>query len=373
MLTRVELEGPLLQGDSVYVRVIISPKNLQSFYYSYRFSVDCLDRFNYLSDAYLISSIFLLMKLGHNVYINGTVTKSLLENIDRFQEIWSTWRPEIYKKVDIYAASEIEDKTTNNNSAITLFSGGIDSAFATLKHNRKEMGRLNKEIKAGIMVSGMGGFQHGADANWSNIEYNNISSLLKQIGIAPAFIETDWQNCMEACGLDIYEIFTTGFISCLHILSSGTGYGIIGSDDTIRNWHFETPRASSPLTDGLLSSNSFKIINEGNAFSRVSKIKYLNSWAEYLKILRICNNSHRTNRNCGKCEKCIRTSLAFHVAGIEVPDGIISFEMCEIETIEIRSKPVLLSLKSLILDAKLAGLENENWCIRLENHLAQFE
>ena len=80
------------------------------------------------------------------------------------------------------------------------------------------------------------------------------------------------------------------------------------------------PFGSNPVTDHLFSSNSFRILHDGAAYIRREKIREISKWPEALKFLRVCYEGVEHDRNCCKCEKCIRTILSFRVMGLNLPE-----------------------------------------------------
>jgi hypothetical protein len=79
------------------------------------------------------------------------------------------------------------------------------------------------------------------------------------------------------------------------------------------------PWGSNPVTDGLLSSDAFKIVHDGASFTRIDKVNEIANWPEALRYLRVCWQGEQKDRNCGRCEKCIRTILNFRVLGFGLP------------------------------------------------------
>ncbi len=81
------------------------------------------------------------------------------------------------------------------------------------------------------------------------------------------------------------------------------------------------PYGSNPLTDRLLSSKAFTILDDGAGYYRFEKIQALSGWPEAMSNLRVClgRNPQARVRNCCKCEKCIRNILIFRVLGLGLP------------------------------------------------------
>jgi len=74
-----------------------------------------------------------------------------------------------------------------------------------------------------------------------------------------------------------------------------------------------------PLTDPLLSSEAFRIVHDGAAFTRMEKVETIADWPEALQDLRVCWAGTARDRNCGRCSKCVRTILAFRSVGLPLP------------------------------------------------------
>jgi hypothetical protein len=95
------------------------------------------------------------------------------------------------------------------------------------------------------------------------------------------------------------------------------GVGLIGSSAPY--FRIELPWGSNPVTDPLLSSGTMRIRHDGAALSRTAKARIVATEPELLALLRVCWQGERLSRNCGRCEKCVRTYWALHIAGVRQP------------------------------------------------------
>jgi hypothetical protein len=78
------------------------------------------------------------------------------------------------------------------------------------------------------------------------------------------------------------------------------------------------PYSSHPLLNPNYSSSDLKIRHEGITLSRFAKTRLVADWDFALKYLRVCNRVEHYKPgmlNCGKCEKCVRTMVAFLALG----------------------------------------------------------
>lgn len=359
----INTEGPVWYGAEFQVTVRVQMPRHPELVFWYRFPESQLPRLTRWADPFVLAVIFLAMKRGEDVVVKGRVSPSLLENLERFQEIWSCWRPDVYSRVNISADQEIEEVIGDEKSAIALYSGGVDAAFSMLKHVRSDMGRLSRRIDTGLMVCGMGGFQHGAEVLFDEA-LSEARSATSVLGVPIDIVTTNWQQVMLSQGLNVYDIHPTGFIACMHLFRVGCGAGIFSSSESTQHYSL-ADGGSNPLTDPLLATKNFRILHEGSGYTRTEKIRYLTAWPGFFKRLRVCNRSIRTTRNCGVCEKCIRTALAFRIIGIELPDGLSQPTLEQVAAIHIASPTVNACVNSLLLDARNSGLEGEEWVRQL--------
>jgi len=142
---------------------------------------------------------------------------------------------------------------------------------------------------------------------------SNCKKMLKALSIQLITIATnfreldnDWENSHGAA-----------IASCLMLLGNGFSAGLIASSEPYNN--LVLPWGTNPVTDGLMSSDTFRIIHDGAAFTRSQKVRAISCWPQALRYMRVCWEGIEKDRNCGKCEKCIRTILNFRVAGLKLP------------------------------------------------------
>lgn len=69
----------------------------------------CRPLLNDLGDAYLVSNIFLAMQKGEDLHLRGSCSQTLIQNLEYFMEIWSCWKPEVYKQIKITADFETDE------------------------------------------------------------------------------------------------------------------------------------------------------------------------------------------------------------------------------------------------------------------------
>jgi len=87
-------------------------------------------------DAFLLGTIFYLMRLGRPLRVRGNLGRSTVINLRPFQEAWHNMRPDRYRVVDIIPDTIIDLTPSSPLRSLTLFSGGLDSTFTVLQLKR---------------------------------------------------------------------------------------------------------------------------------------------------------------------------------------------------------------------------------------------
>jgi hypothetical protein len=265
------------------------------------------------AEPFVLATIFTAMRRSTDLVVHGDVSPSLLRNLTEYQGAWACWSPKRYSKIEILPDVEREQPIANvTDRAISAFSGGVDSCFTVFRHRARRAGRLNRNLLASVMVQGC-----DIPINQSEVFQRAVARSAKMLGslgmelipVTSNFRELD-KNWVDSHGALV--------VSCLWLFRKGYSSGLIPStepyDDLVLPW------GSNPVTDWLLSSDSFTIIHDGAAFTRNEKVREIANWLEATRYLRVCWEGNQLDRNCGRCEKCIRTILNFRVMGLPLPE-----------------------------------------------------
>jgi len=265
------------------------------------------------ADPFVVATIFRAMRESSDLIVHGEVSPSLLRNLEEFQQAWACWRPEQYTRIEVVADVEREQpRTGNSDEAIAAFSGGVDSAFTVFRHRTERCGRLRRHVRAGVA------------AHWSkeptcrsNAEggaTRKLATMLASLGMTLIPVTTNFREIENAWR----DVHGAAIASCLMLLQGGYGAGLIASTEPYNS--LVLPYGSNPVTDRFMSSDAFEIVHDGAAFTRSDKIRELANWPEALRYLQVCWEGGQKDRNCGRCEKCIRTILNFRAVGLGLPE-----------------------------------------------------
>lgn len=222
-----------------------------------------------------------------------------------------------------------------------FFSGGIDS-LATLRANR-----LN------FPLGHPGSFKDALIIYGQNIESDNRPETFEQAVTALSDVAKD-------AGITLIPVYTNiryldedrAFFSRFHgsILASAahafarrlTVVSISASDHIsallLLNRQHIKPHGSHPLLDPNYSSSDLRIRHDGITLSRLDKTKLVADWDVALQNIKVCQPNW-PGKNCGRCEKCVRTMLALLAVGaLDKTNAFTLDDISEDQVSKIRTK-----------------------------------
>jgi hypothetical protein len=264
-------------------------------------------------DHALVSILFRAMERGKDIIVEGEVSPKLLEGLETLQSIWQRWKPQRYRTVAIRAEEESElTPIVPNRPALCAFSGGVDGAFSFFRHYLGLAGRNTCRPGAAMLVHGMDiplerkDFFLGA-AQRAERMLSGTGVPLLLVCSSTRNLKMDWENSF---GLQLF--------SCFLLFQKHFAWAINGSGEP-----YETlvlPWGSTPVTDPLCATAAMQLIIDGCSFDRTEKVRWLVNNTKITQELRVCWAGKQLDRNCGVCEKCIRTMLNFWALGADIPE-----------------------------------------------------
>ena len=299
------------------------------------------DRLDYL----VLALLFFAMRHDTDLHVEGAVSGALLDNLEEFQRAWAMWRPDSYRPVRITAAQELETSAPRpGRRAVVPISGGVDGTFSLLQHCGVQQARDRRQLVSAMLI-------HGFDVPLAaegafGILREHAEATAAFAGLPLTVVKTDWRNF----SLDWEDDFASGLAACLHLFSGGAEYGLMSAGADYTRLVF--PMGENPITNSMMSSDHFQIQMVGYSAGRTSKVAAIASADDLASHLRVCWEGPVTGRNCGHCEKCVRTKLNFLAAGARPPD-VLGAVPGPRDVLALRAKT--LSSIRMLLDIREAG------------------
>lgn len=318
-----------------------------------------------LCDGILFAISHLAMREADHVHVHGTVSKKSLLNLAEYQRAWVRWRPNKYFKVKI-TADEVVESMKGSGEALSAYSGGADAMFSLFQNaSENKLENVSYNLRGCLLV-------HGFDIPLSDhdafkIVREKAASLHSHLGVDSLWIRTNSKEIVQ----DWEDSFAAQLMACLHLFSSRFDTALIGSSEPYDE--LVIPWGSSPITDHLLTGGAMEAVHYGAGYSRTEKIDYLSNIPLAVENLRVCWQGADKTKNCGECEKCIRTRLNFEAAGLRNPSCFSQpFNPIIAKTINVKNIAQLRELESIVNFAKKRG-NHAQWVKDLNNNVRNWQ
>lgn len=238
------------------------------------------------------------------------VDPELREGAEALMRVWQGWYPgecePVAIETDLLDAAQPDPAGRNG----AFFSGGLDSFHTLLRHQPGGDAHYRLTLHDLITVWGLD-IPLDNPAAFQRLETRlarvAASTGTTSLSIATNLRESSWQRTNwgkmgQAPALAAIALSLEGRFQRV-LLPSSIPY------TSTRPW------GTHPLVDPLLSTSRMLIRNDGAAFRRAAKTKMVAQSDLAMENLRVCWMG-RSDGNCGKCEKCLRTLTMFELLGL---------------------------------------------------------
>lgn len=268
----------------------------------------------------LLCQLLPIVWLTDSTLIVEKIDKDFYESIPDFKEGYKKMYPNMAFKGTM-KVSTVEDNTKGRelSGSAAFFSGGVD-AFATLISHIDEKPTLITVRGADIRLND--------NAGWLNVE-THTKSVATDFILAYNFTESNFTIFINQNNLNY--LCKKGGDNWWHGFQHGIGLiGLAAPLSWENKWSLIyiastfTPKdkgkvtcASDPDIDGKVRFNGCRVIHDCYELSRQNKIDLIYNFSKKEKKninLRVCYQASQ-GKNCGICEKCIRTIFGIYAAG----------------------------------------------------------
>lgn len=259
-------------------------------------------------NPWLILMIPVAMEAAEDISLSVPVDPLLVENLRGLMAVWHYWFPTL-RVAEIKAPFASSPVQSADRRAL-FFSGGADSFFTLLRHDKTATGSGSGPVD--ILVS-VGGFDLRLSAG------SEVLLAIERLRCAAhefdkAFLPVITNLRDPQTSYDRNWILSHGCAMGVvaHLLEGELGEVLISSS-------YEYGKllriGSHPLTDPLLSSRHLRVVHDGTSYSRPEKIALVGTSDRALRNLRVCYAAER-HFNCSRCPKCLFTMVTLDAFGL---------------------------------------------------------
>jgi hypothetical protein len=276
-------------------------------------------------NPWLASLLPLAVTLQEPLELSLPVDPELRENVVGLMQVWDGWYPGQCRPVAIEADLLPHALRPSGARRASFFSGGLDSFHTLLRHvpGGDAINRL--PIDDLLLI-------HGFDIPLGNtVAFDRLRGRVEQVAAhtgttaVPVMCNlresgwsvSNWGRLSQAAALAGVALALEPRFSSVLIPSS-------------IHYKYNERWGTNPLVDPLYSTSTTRIANDGAAFRRTDKTRSMARSDLAMQHLRVCW-ADRSDQNCGKCEKCLRTLTEFELCGaldrcITFPQGAWSLD-----------------------------------------------
>lgn len=258
---------------------------------------------------FLVAVLLLAMQKDEDIWIDHPISPQLLRGLEQYQARFHTWFPERFRVVQIHAKTPslaTDACAPLDRGHACAFSGGVDSfyTFLQLRSPTSEVGPLTDALfMAGfdMPLNLTASIQQLADAFTELMRDSGIRLWVGATNVRKFVNAVDWTNAhgqaLAASALFFEPLWQTFTIPSSYLRESHPRWG------------------THPELDPLLSTENLRLSHHGADLHRVDKLRRIVQFRDAESRLRVCWIQDIGLRNCGVCEKCLRTMTALDLLG----------------------------------------------------------
>jgi len=260
-----------------------------------------------VSDASPFATALLIpsMKQGEDLIIHGFISEALYHGMQQIMEIMLKWNIGLHP-ITIKVDTLVKD-TQNPTVTATFFSGGVDSFYTYLQHQKDTVGCITHFL----LVDGYDIDPRNTDLWKATLE--NVEQVARTEGITLITAKSNIRWLLDPI---LGWAYTHG--GCLAAIAlclrSKLGKVYIPSSFPLAQ---QIPWGTHPTTDHLWGTEKLTVVHDAIDVNRLAKIKReIAKSPVALTHLRVCYMNVKDTYNCCKCEKCIRTMIMLRIADV---------------------------------------------------------
>ncbi|MCL1593019.1 MAG: hypothetical protein M3132_01540 [Actinomycetia bacterium] len=218
-----------------------------------------------------VASVALLpyaQREGSELRIEGSVSSSLLANLEDYRDYWNNVAPDRFDRISI-VPEVIDDNVdpVDETTAVLAISGGVHSTYALATSHRTIGDERSRSIVSAVFIRDFDIATNGAT------EVARCSAICEAYDTPLSVVSTNWHE--EFAHHDFSLSFLAGIAATLRLFAPDAGQGIVAASTTYGS--VERPSGSNPSSNAFLGDLRFPIRSAGFGIDRPTKLQAIES------------------------------------------------------------------------------------------------
>jgi hypothetical protein len=259
------------------------------------------------------------------IVLEEAICPRLKEGLETVMAIMHHWTAGEFKPLTVEAPLTRTELFRGEKRHASIFlSGGMDSlaALKQLKDNYKPS--HPGYPKDALLVHGFdigGVVARGAKYHVFERAKRAMQPVAKEAMLTLIPVYTNIRHLCDNRDLWLNQFFGAVLAASAHAFAPRINLAWLASSFDIPSLH---PCGSHPLLDPEYGSYDLEIRHRDAGLSRMDKLKIVSQWDVAFQNFRVCLANVPEKRNCGRCEKCVRTML--ELEALNLLDKTAAFE-----------------------------------------------
>lgn len=248
------------------------------------------------------------MTEGGSLAFDDPISARLLRNQAEFQSVQRAWSSHwpfggSLREVEVRAPSRPAPGPAERGRVATFFSGGVDSWAAVLS---------NPELTDLVFARGLdlipGSPQHAALADEVEARLREAAG---ELGLPLHVVDTNLRTFSDP--LVRWETFVPSALAAIALFLAPSFERVLIATDLEHDR--QIPIGPARLIDHLWSTEGLEVADWGGRFSRTERLETIVDHPLVQRTLRVCWQNPGGAYNCGRCGKCLLTTIALEAIG----------------------------------------------------------
>jgi hypothetical protein len=262
-------------------------------------------------DPFVAALLVAAMRTSERLSIPAPVSPTLLEALPETQSIYAAFDKRAHR-ISIEAnarAGEPNPVNAGKTRTGLFFSLGVDSYYSLLKNQRDHQAD-DKTITHLICAQGFDVADEFSNRSFSPQFIANLQRAAWETNTTLLLVETNIRRVTRQ--LAPWSILHGGAMASIALALGGMFQRVLiaasATYDTVAPW------GTHPLLDPLWSTERLRVVHDGCEMDTIDKTWFNASSELFLETVRVCPG-YRSEYNCGRCLKCMRTMLDLWLSG----------------------------------------------------------